>query len=581
MKTKKSGDKGKSADPMSKVVVSERMRLEMLGIAIRNTDAFLTIRERLDASTMRRVSQSYAAIWQAVGEYYDANDALPDRSILTAEVSRVLEDEYFTLTPAQEDQLADLLDAMFDDTAYKKPVETSREHAKWAVETAQKLLIQLAAEEIKEKLDDPHTLVEMPTMLQAMTEQVGAIQSMSASRSGELFATGWDVIEQKPLFSTGLKIIDEFIGGMRSAEVYGVFGPYGSCKTTLAVQAVVAGADQCANLWEAALAAYTTALAAWKAAKTGPKPRRPKRPMVVYASYETPVGEFRERCLAVSANVPRSELIKMDHRGVKSLRGPTDEPKPYEKEFYAGHIAEKIPFPCEQARVMANAARLNKYVVFLDMTGKTEERQQKGKGAVPELALELRFEMKERNAKLYCLWLDHAASMCEEYMIAKETDAADRRVILRRIPKQLGTLIAGPLDAPVFVLQQLSGEANSRKTTADIHHTDSDECKSFAMYLDFAITTTRPNAEQVCIFRCTKHRRTPPLPHKFIRVVGDYNRVEDVSNFYTLEGGGLGIVSKSTANAVQTAEEADAAIDPTDKPAKTKKKGKEAFDVHM
>ena len=76
------------------------------------------------------------------------------------------------------------------------------------------------------------------------------------------------------------------------------------------------------------------------------------------------------------------------------------------------------------------------------MTGKTAERQHKGKGGVPELAAELAVELKDRTARLYSLWLDHAASMCEEEMIAKELESGRRRELLRRIPKQLGNMIA-------------------------------------------------------------------------------------------------------------------------------------------
>lgn len=560
MKTKSS--KYQKSDPTPQVVVSERMRQEMLAIAVRNLEAFLAIRTHLDAATMQRVSQPFAAIWKATLDYYDENNVLPDHPLLSAEVSRVIDDEYFTLSPGQLDHMNELIELVYDDSAYKKPVETSKEHSKWAIDTAQKLLVQLAAEKLKESLDDPASLLEMPALLQAMSDHVGAIASMSAAQSGDLFAAGWDVEEQKPLFPTGLDMIDKFIGGMRAAEVYGFLGPYGSCKTTVAVQAVVEAAKQCDLAYKAAMADHAQAVADWEAAgEVGPRPEAPPKPMAIYASYETPIGEFRERCLAFLARVPRKRLMEMGAAGVNSLAGPDDAPPAYEKDEYATEIGNGTIFPCERERVLTAAARLNKFVVFLDMTGKTKERESKGKGGVPELATDVRFELRERGARLYCLWLDHAASMCEEYMIEKEKDASERRTILRRIPKQLGTMIAGPLNGAVFVLQQLSGEANSRKSTANIDHTDSDECKSFGMYLDFAITCTKPTVEQVSIFRCTKHRRTPPIPHRFVRVVGEFNRVIDVSDQYTMEGGGAGIVSKALKNNVATAEEVDDIVD--------------------
>lgn len=560
----------KPADPTPQVVVSDRMRQEMLAIAVRNRDAFLAIRQNLDAPTMRRVSQSFAVIWKAAIEYFDATGKLPDLPILSAEVTRVQEDEEYALSPSQALEAGDLLDLIFDDTAYKTPVEASREHATWAIQTARKLLTLLAADKFKESLDDPASLVQMPTLLRAMTESVAAIGAMAAAKSTELFAAGWDVVEQKPLYSTGLGLLDKFITGTRGGEVYGILGPYGSCKTTIAVQAVVIAGKACADAHKEADLAHQQAVAAWKeGGKVGPRPPAPLKPMAVYASYETPLQEFRERCLAFAAKVPRDRLMAMDHRGVGSLRGPDDPLIDYEKEEFAPSIANKVPFPSERARVLAETDTLGKYVLFLDMTGKTDERQGKGKGGVPELAADLQYEMRERGAKLHVLWLDHAASMCEEEMIQRELDPSQRRVLLRRIPKMLGTMIAGPMDAGVFVLQQLSGEANSRSTTAKIDHTDSDECKSFGMYLDFAITVSRPNNDQVAVARCTKHRRTPPMPHRFVRVVGAFNRVEDVSEFYTMEGGGLGIVSKAEKGLVGNVE--DIAGTPEPKPKKTKK----------
>ncbi len=560
----------KPADPTPQVVVSDRMRQELLAIAVRNREAFLAIRQNLDAPTMRRVGRPFAVVWKATIEYFDSTGNLPDLPLLSAEVTRVQEDEEYALSPGQSAEVGDLLDLIFDDTEYKTPVETSRQHAQWAIATARKLLTLLAADQLKESLDDPASLVEMPSLLRAMTDSVAKIGAMAAKRSGDLFETGWDVVEQKPLHTTGLAVLDKFLTGMRGGEVYGILGPYGSCKTTLAVQAVVTAGTQCVNAHNQAILAHQQAMAAWnEAGRVGDPPPPPLKPMAVYASYETPIQEFRERCLAFSAEIPRDRLMTMDHRGVNSLHGPDDPPAEYEKTLFAERIANKVTYPSERERVLAAAATLNKYVLFLDMTGKTEDRQSKGKGGVPELAADCQYELRERNARLHVLWLDHAASMCEEEMIDRELDPSQRRVLLRRIPKMLGTMIAGPMDAGVFVLQQLSGEANSRGSTAKLDHTDSDECKSFGMYLDFAVTVTRPNNDRIAIARCTKHRRTPPLPHRFIRVVGEFNRIDDVSELYSMEGGGLGIVSNAEKGLVSTTDDLPASYgEPKSKKAK-------------
>lgn len=566
----------KKADPTPEVVVSERMRQELLVVAVRNRDAFLAIRPLLDPPTMRRVSQPFAVIWKAANDYYDQAHKLADLPILSAEVSRVKEDEEYALSPSQTGELGDLIDLIFDDTPYKEPVETSKQHTTWAIKTARKLLTLLAADKLKESLDDPASLIEMPSLLRAMSESVAAIGAMETVSSGDLFAPGWDVVERKPLYTTGVAVIDAFIGGSRGGEVYGFLGPYGSCKTTIAVQAVVTAGKQCAKDYATARQKHQQADDEWIAGgMVGPQPVAPLKPMAVYASYETPIQEFRERCLALAGETPRNRLMTMDHRGVNGLRGPDDPLVEYEKTLFAEHILNKVPIASERERVLAAAATLNNHVVFLDMTGKTEERQHKGKGGVPELAADLAVEMRDRGAQLYSLWLDHAAAMCEEEMIARELDTGRRRELLRRIPKLLGNMIAGPMDVGVFVLQQLSGEANSRGSTAKMDHTDSDECKSFGMYLDFAITCTRPTADQIAMVRCTKHRRTPPMPHKFVRVVGEYNYVADVTDTYTMEGGGLGIVSKADKGMIGSVEDiqqayADAA---EPKPKKNKKSG--------
>jgi hypothetical protein len=99
------------------------------------------------------------------------------------------------------------------------------------------------------------------------------------------------------------------------------------------------------------------------------------------------------------------------------------------------------------------------------------------------------------------------------------------------------------------VLHQVSGEANAKGSAADIDDTEGDECRTVKTYYDFTVTLTRPpddpEAPQVNVWRCKKHRHNAPTSPRFVLIEGQYGRLRDVSDHYAFDLLGRRIVPKS------------------------------------
>src|SRR5206468_1502057 len=126
--------------------------------------------------------------------------------------------------------------------------------------------------------------------LQTLAGQAEALASLGARPAAVPFPDGWDHAAPLKLSPTGIPVLDHFLGdGHRPGEVNLFMGPYGSCKTLIAVMGLVEGARHAA-----ALAADPDGDG--------------RTPLSVLVSYETPLAELRERCLSYAAGIPRRPL---------------------------------------------------------------------------------------------------------------------------------------------------------------------------------------------------------------------------------------------------------------------------------
>lgn len=517
----------------------------MIAICVRNQEAFELVSPHLDSGHLYLQNPAYSVVWVALEGYFHDYQSMPDQALMTVMVAQVMEEDMFStlLSTEQTEEVLRLVDMAYDESTYGDDVSTSSTKVRFAATTAKALLIRIEQNRLESSIKDRSKLNELPAMLHRSAEKISSLDAMLTKPSSVVFPEGWEKNIKLVLTPSGIEVVDRFLGGGGAeGEVIAILAPFGSCKTTTAVQSVVAIAKMCRVEYRAACDEARQKRLAVESVPV---------PVVIYATYETPVKEFQQRCLGFASQIPKDRIEAMED--YSSLRTSGEEPLPYELTEFADLVAQGIPIPSEVDRVRNTTVMINKHVVLLDMTGSDPERQHIGSLGVEELAANIKQELKHRNATLRALWLDHISAMVDYQMARTGGDDKDKNTAIMRAPQSVRKMIGGPLKAPCFVVHQLAGEAGGKSATHKFDMSNSSGSKSFAQYLDFMIVATKPNENQICLFQCVKHRRKPPTANRLVLVDGNFNRVRDVSDIYVIDETTRTIVSRNEIEAVAAA----------------------------
>src|SRR5262249_19254294 len=100
--------------------------------------------------------------------------------------------------------------------------------------------------------------------------------------------------------------------------------------------------------------------------------------------------------------------------------------------------------------------------------------------------------------------------MCRRYCVSHGLDESKRlRHLISRFMNELSQRVAQSYNCSVWVLSQLSGEANKKAPTSVQHYADAAEGKNFAENLDYCFCLGNKDTESRCAqFMAGKTRRT-------------------------------------------------------------------------
>jgi RecA/RadA recombinase len=319
-----------------------------------------------------------------------------------------------------------------------------------------------------------------------------------------LFPDEWAHQCASPRIMTGLPFFDDFLGGGHEpGEVIGLLAPFGSCKTTLAVQLAV----------EAAKTAFADLEAGG--------PRR----VAFIGGYEESKADMQRRILSYAASIPIDRLRVMTALEALST---SENLQPYELK-YARQLQRRgvMQFVGEQERAAAAISWLNDHLVYLDFQG--GDQIAGGSNGLSGVASRVSQILGERDAQAAIIVIDYVGAMVRRQMAAGSgsaaSDAQQLRHRIAEVPFQAKQLLARSFRCPVWLNLQLSGRANSLGSSAKITHTDAAESRSVAENLDFCFTIGSPDSQQLARLTCTKHRRRPPSPNTVIRIRGAMSKV--------------------------------------------------------
>lgn len=503
---------------------------EMMAIVIRNAEAYDAVSEILTIKHVRRISEGHALVWKVVRDFHAQHNELPPRGSLVADLHNALKANEGLLTDDEKLEVDDFLDYAYDLAEHGKEIEQSKSHVRVAMATCQQFLQEHAVVDLRDVvLKEGGFAIDLPSILERKQAELDVIGTLTDGELEQPFPTGWDTREHVKLFTTGCETLNDLMGGgWRGSEVILFMGPYGSCKTTLAVHST-------ANLIKYAADEYAND-------RTLDANGQKRRPVVVLIFTEGEKQDYRLRLLANLAQVPWKTLARMsslDDLCKKKKVACTDLTKYEAKEFAEQAAAGGEGFIPEHYRVQRAVALCNQFLVLLDCTSSEDNQKSTGTGGVPEIANVINAHFrKHKDSYPLAFWLDHASALVDRMAEAggMEVDKM-MHLILKRIPRQFKDKVAKKWHAPVAILHQLSGEANARSVLAELSHADAAGSKSIGEYVDFSFVANRPDNEQMTRVKATKCRREPPTAQRVVYVDGNFQRLVDRTADHVIDGG--------------------------------------------
>jgi hypothetical protein len=484
----------------------------MMAVLIRNEQAFKAVAPDLTPENFGHYDAMYAVLWKAVLSLHQEFGVLPDDTMLGTEIRNILTASPGELTDPEIEQLEEFLDFAYDDESFRKPIEECDEYVAWAIKVTKLYLEEQLSREISELTSTANSSApaELPSLLAKHQQQSERIASITHYETELAFPEGWDKEAAIEVSSTGLAFIDKFMGGGHApGEVYGLMGPYGSCKTTLSVMMAAEACDKaCEKMKEPD----------WNG----------KKPLVFFFSYEAPKKELRNRILSYKAKILRKTVDSLDAvKGLSELNKDPNNLRDYEQRLFADKIARGEPVMCEYERAQKIIPLLNDHLLWMDMTGADPVNRGAGTDYVAEISRRISAELRRRPGTCCGLVIvDYVGAMVRRHMAAHDKDENALRHLIGGAPIQFKTEVALAFDCPVWLIHQFSGAANAKGVGAKMHHTDSAEAKNFGENLDFAYCLGNLDGESRGLLWCTKTRRADRKDNNsVIKVDGALSRV--------------------------------------------------------
>lgn len=491
--------------------LSDHDKITMLATFTRHEDLLKSVAERDSAELFGNDDRHFQLYWDVLCDYVTRHKEMPRKAPMVSAV-QLLVDHNDDLDDDQVGQLNKIVSVAFGSKKADLPTSIATTYLR-------SLLEESLLRELRRKLASDDAPVDVAGVLAAAKDQADAIGAVDSADIDAPFAGDWRPQAVKKT-STGLPFIDYYLGGGDvEGEVYGLLGPVGSCKTTLAVQLSTLGAAR--------------DYAEWLAGEG-------KTPLKVsyHFNYEGPIDVIKMRALCCTALIDKDILAMEDFE--QQLQRKQGVYRPYELDLLKSSVKLGSLLP-ERTRYERAKKQLNRNWRCVDMSGNDTRFPGRGTGMISEIVAIVRRDLARVSAERQCetrcgvVVVDYVSLACERATMAsagrqEDPDRAMRRAIGRYVSTAKNEL-ATALNARVWLMQQLNGDANSLVPGRLPKRTDSKDNRMFAENLDFCFMVGNPDQNNLVAFGTDKQRRERRRPPEVVQILGNLNTVQQAKGY--------------------------------------------------
>jgi hypothetical protein len=378
-------------------------------------------------------------------------------------------------------------------------------------------------------------ILNMPQLLQQAEDVRMKIDAILTDRAAQTIGDDWQpqVLEK---MKTGVDFIDKMIGGQVAGETYGVLGAFKAGKTTLAIQ-IFYGTSQVEEANKKGLD------------KNGNVVARP----VYLAHYEAGSNEMMSRTLVHAAQINRGVVEEWSlepwnghdfhpdgpDKGRENWRGLSRQGgklRLYEQARWATELKK------DPKLVKGEFERYREFLSkkctlhFLDFSG-TGDNPQLGTGGVQEIADCIRRDIRETGVTPATVVIDYAGLCVRRFVMHNKLREDAIYHYLGQFGHDVLRLIAAPFKTPVWIMHQLSGEANKRTSATKQHHADAQGTKSFAENLWFNFQLGVPQEDNRAMwFTNGVSRRTAKADSQIVWLDGALGTIREGDKIFDVDG---------------------------------------------
>ena len=359
----------------------------------------------------------------------------------------------------------------------------------------------------------------LPNFLQSVQDQAERIQSMDVLPLVSVTPARGSAIEPPNVFNrTGIPWIDQGLGGQRVGDANGILGVTGGGKTTLAIHMAV----------ESARTAWAEACESQQAPG-----------LTIFITGEEEGKKITPRVQSAAFQISRRKLETLSDWGQLSTPGNLEA---YERAL--GQVqGEQLS---EVERYDIGCMWLSKTFELLDFSG-SEKFPHAGEGYITEMVGMIDRIQQRTQQPIRSIFIDWAGTLCRRYMDANNMDDSRLRHLLSAFGANVRRQLAERFRCTAWIMHQVKAESCDKSPTKLMHHTDSAECKAFAVELSVCGCIGVPDQATGCRYiNWSKVRYVPThnISPSILRINDTFASIDEVSHRYGVDETGLRFVTQ-------------------------------------